>query len=102
MASLFFTELLGAVFQLLIFSLIPFIWWLITARKKDSFFKWIGLKKIVHEKKVVNTLLITVLAVAVYILLTVFCIKSIFSNGLKQKNPNIIPIKEQYLILNLE
>lgn len=77
MASLFFTELLGAVFQLLIFSLIPFIWWLITARKKDSFFKWIGLKKIVHEKKVVNTLLITVLAVAVYILLTVFCIKSI-------------------------
>lgn len=51
------------------------IWWLITARKKDSFFKWIGLKKIVHEKKVMNTLLITILSTVTYIILNILCTK---------------------------
>ena len=51
MLEVFFNELIGAVIQLLIFALIPFIWWLITARKKESFFKWIGLKRIRTEKK---------------------------------------------------
>ena len=74
MLNLFITEFLGAVFQLLIFSLVPFIWWLITARKKESFFKWIGLKKITHEKNAGNTLLITFLASALYCALTFLCI----------------------------
>ena len=74
MLNLFITELLGAVFQLLIFSVVPFIWWLITARRKESFFRWIGLKKITHEKKVGNTLLITFLASALYCVLTFLCI----------------------------
>ena len=39
----FINELVGAIAQVLVFSLIPFIWWLITARKKESFFSWIGL-----------------------------------------------------------
>lgn len=39
------SELFSAVVQILLFSLIPFIWWLVTARKKESFFSWIGLKK---------------------------------------------------------
>ena len=33
------------------FSLIPFIAWLLTARKKESFFSWIGLKKFSSSKK---------------------------------------------------
>lgn len=74
MLNLFITEFLGAVFQLLIFSLVPFIWWLITARKKESFFRWIGLKKITHEKNAGNTLLITFLASALYCALTFLCI----------------------------
>ena len=44
-------ELLGSVVQILLFTLIPFIWWLITARKKENFFSWIGLKKPVGDKK---------------------------------------------------
>ena len=40
MMSLFLEELTGAVFQLVLFSLIPLIWWLITARKKENFFEW--------------------------------------------------------------
>ncbi len=74
MLNLFITEFLGAVFQLLIFSLVPFIWWLITARKKENFFRWIGLKKITHEKNAGNTLLITFLASALYCALTFLCI----------------------------
>ena len=31
--------------NLLIFSLIPFIWWLITSRKKENFFTWLGFQK---------------------------------------------------------
>ena len=81
MINLFFEELAGAVFQLLLFSLIPFIWWLIFAIKKESYFKWIGIKKMVHEKRIGNTLLITVLAVAGYTVLTTLCIKMV-SDGI--------------------
>lgn len=44
-------ELIGSIVQILLFTLIPFIWWLITARKKEKFFSWIGLKKPVGDKK---------------------------------------------------
>ncbi len=44
-------ELISSVVQILLFTLIPFIWWLITARKKENFFSWIGLKKPVGDKK---------------------------------------------------
>jgi len=37
--------IISAVFQVVLFSLIPFIWWLVTARKTTGFFNWLGLKK---------------------------------------------------------
>lgn len=40
-----------AVLQILLFSLIPFIWWFVTARKKISFLQWMGLKWIPETKK---------------------------------------------------
>ena len=36
--------LLSAVIQILFFTLLPFIWWLVTARRKSPFLEWIGLK----------------------------------------------------------
>ncbi len=39
------SELLSSIVQIVLFTIIPFIWWLITARKKESFFSWLGLKK---------------------------------------------------------
>ena len=72
--ELFATELFGAVIQLAVFALIPFVWWLFTARKKAGFFCWIGLKRIVHDKKLLHTMLFTVLAVAVYGALTSLCV----------------------------
>lgn len=44
-------SLISAVLQVILFSVIPFIWWLCTARKKQPFLTWIGLQKpiIVHK-----------------------------------------------------
>ncbi len=42
---MFINALLNGVIQVIIFALIPFVWWLITARKKQSFFAYLGLKK---------------------------------------------------------
>ncbi|MCL2107753.1 MAG: CPBP family intramembrane metalloprotease [Oscillospiraceae bacterium] len=48
---MFVDELIRAVFQILALSAIPFIWWLIAARK-EPFFAWVGLKKPrVEDKK---------------------------------------------------
>ena len=60
-------ELIGSVAQVFLFSLIPFLVWLVTARGKESFFSWIGLKKAVCSRpgKVIG---ITAAAAATYIL----------------------------------
>ena len=49
--KMFLNQTLNAVIQVVLFALIPFIWWLITARKKESFWSWIGFKKIKTENK---------------------------------------------------
>lgn len=77
--DVFFNELVGAVLQLLIFSLIPLVWWLITARKNSGFLNWIGLKKIVHTGKPAGTLMSVVVSAAVYCALTYLCM-SLISN----------------------
>lgn len=74
MLEIFLNEFISAVFQLVAFSIIPVIWWFITARKECNYFKWIGLKRISHEKSIVSTILITLSAAAVYIILTYLCI----------------------------
>lgn len=75
--DVFFNELVGAVLQLLIFSLIPLVWWLITARKNGNFFSWIGLKRIVHTGKPAGTLLSVVISAAVYGALVYLCMSLI-------------------------
>lgn len=44
--NLMISKLIGSVIQIVLFTLVPFIWWLIAGRKDSSFFKWIGLKRI--------------------------------------------------------
>ena len=48
---IFFSESIGAISQVILFILIPFIWWFFSARKKTGFLAWIGIKKIHHEGK---------------------------------------------------
>jgi len=58
---------ISAITQLGLFSLIPFIWWLITA-KQVSFFKWIGLKK---PKFSISVAKFMAIAISVSVLYTV-------------------------------
>lgn len=50
--NLLINKIVSSIAQILLFAAIPFIWWCITARKKQSFFKWIGLKRTGDIKKV--------------------------------------------------
>lgn len=45
------SQITGSVVEIILACLIPFIWWIAAARKKKSFFHWIGLKKIDGEKQ---------------------------------------------------
>ena len=49
--NLFITELISGIIQVIVLSIIPFLWWIITARKKEGFFHWIGIKKIETENR---------------------------------------------------
>ncbi len=67
--SLFISKVISSVVQIVLFSLVPLIWWLITARKECSFFKWIGLKKPEDEKH--KTLLWIIGVSAAFLVLSV-------------------------------
>lgn len=58
--------LLSALVQLFFFTIIPFLWWLCTAAKKENFFVWIGLKKPAVNGSIVKTLCFVVLVSAAY------------------------------------
>lgn len=52
--ELFVSKLVSSIIQIFLFSLLPLFWWLITARKKENFFHWIGLKRVELDKVFVN------------------------------------------------
>lgn len=70
---MFFNQLSNAIFQVILFSVIPLIWWLVTARKKESFFKWLGLKKPECKSKT-NLIILTGIILAVCFLIGQFAI----------------------------
>jgi len=49
--NLFIQTLIESIIQVVVFSIIPIIWWLITSKKEKSFWYWIGLKKIRNAKE---------------------------------------------------
>ncbi|MCQ2589417.1 MAG: CPBP family intramembrane metalloprotease [Treponema sp.] len=60
--SLFISKILNSLVQIILFAIIPFIWWLVSARKEVKFSEWIGLKKIEGGKKTVVAIIITAFA----------------------------------------
>ncbi|MCR4946449.1 MAG: CPBP family intramembrane metalloprotease [Lachnospiraceae bacterium] len=74
--SLFISKLISSTIQIILFSLIPFIWWLVKARKKENFFHWIGLKGIEDLKKNKTYLWIAGIAAA-FVGLAVFMLYSL-------------------------
>lgn len=74
MAGLFINELLGALLQLLIFSMIPLIFWVIFGRKKQNFFEWIGVKKAKADGKLSVTFCLAIVATGIYIGVTMVAV----------------------------
>lgn len=49
--NLLISKIVSSILQIILFSVIPFVWWFIAARKQQKFAEWIGLKKIEGGKK---------------------------------------------------
>ncbi len=67
-------ELVGSIVQILLFALVPLIVWFLTARKTESFFSWIGLKKPIC-KDVRKIALVTAAVTIAYIGTTILSIR---------------------------
>ena len=75
---LFLSKILSSVIQIFLFSIIPFLWWFFTAKKKEKFTKWIGLKAISGNKN--KCAVATVMLALVFIfsgILTLYLIKDV-------------------------
>ncbi len=75
--NLFVNKIVDSIVQIILFGIIPFVWWFITARKKQKFTEWIGLKKIEGGKKTITSM--TVLSVAFLIVgaLTLYAVRGV-------------------------
>ena len=73
------SKIISSIIEIILISFLPFIWWLISAKKKENFFNWIGFKKIDNKNKkstLINTIVISLVFMTVSIL-TLYLIKDI-------------------------
>lgn len=67
-----FKLFISAIIQVIIFSIIPFIWWIISGRKNSTFLRWLGFRKLIiknHKRYILAILVMIFLS-----FLTVFII----------------------------
>lgn len=74
-----FNLFLNAMFQVVVFTAIPFLWWLVTARKKENFFKWIGFKKVSSNYKIIA--MVVVLFCAICVVMQKFVVPNLLPEG---------------------
>ncbi|MGI6607634.1 MAG: CPBP family intramembrane glutamic endopeptidase [Erysipelotrichaceae bacterium] len=74
--SLLIQKLINSIVQIIIFSAIPFVWWLVTSRNKCPFLEWIGLKKISNAGSRKVYYLIIGISLA-FLLVSVFILNSL-------------------------
>lgn len=58
--ELFLNKVLNSIIQIILFTLIPFIWWCISGWKEEKFTEWIGLKKLSANRKRISIAVIIV------------------------------------------
>lgn len=103
--NLFVSKVLSSVLQIIVFSLVPFVWWLVTARKKESFGKWIGLYKV--EKSLVGDVLkfaavtgVIFLGVSAYILYALKGMEGMATSEFNGMGISALPVVLVYAVLN--
>ena len=75
--NLFINKIVSSILQIILFAFIPFVWWLVTARKQQKFSQWIGLKKIEGGKKTFAAIIIVSVAFLLSGALTLYAIRDI-------------------------
>lgn len=61
--------LVSSIVQVILFSTVPLIWWLFTARKEQPFLKWIGFKRPILKGSFIKILLSMLVVSGAYIFL---------------------------------
>lgn len=74
--ELLINKVVSSILEIIVLSLVPFIWWLVTARKNEKFFSWIGLKKI-DSSKIKNVVKISAIVEACFILLSILMLYAV-------------------------
>lgn len=103
--ELIISKLVSSVLQIVLFTLVPFIWWLATARKKESFFSWIGFKKIDKASSKNVGVISSVVAVcfmllSFFILFEVKGIEAMATSDFTDMGASAIPAIIVYAVLN--
>ena len=75
--QLFLSKIVSSILQIIIFAIVPFLWWFVTARKQQKFVQWIGLKKPELDKRTVTTIIITTIAFLFLGVLTLYTVKGV-------------------------
>ncbi|MBE6753730.1 MAG: CPBP family intramembrane metalloprotease [Ruminococcaceae bacterium] len=75
--NLFLSKIASSILQIILFATVPFIWWLATARKKQTFAEWIGLKRITGGRKTLTAIIIAIIAFLLSGAFTLYAIKDI-------------------------
>ena len=70
-------KIISSIVEIVLICFIPFIWWLITAKKKESFFNWLGFKKIDNKKSTIISVLMISLVFMIVSIFTLYILKDI-------------------------
>ncbi len=75
--QLFLSKIVSSILQIIIFTIVPFLWWFVTARKQQKFVQWIGLKKPEFDKRALIAIIITTIAFLFLGVLTFYTMKGV-------------------------
>lgn len=75
--NLFIDKLISSILQIILFAIVAFIWWFVTARKHQKFSQWIGLKKIDGGKKTFAAIILLFVAFLFSGVFTLYMIRDI-------------------------
>lgn len=69
--------LISSILQIILFSIVPFIWWLLRAKKQTNFLEWMGIKKPVIEnrKKYIASFTVTVVFFMMMLFITPYLVR---------------------------
>lgn len=100
--ELFINKIISSMVQIVLFTVIPFIWWLVTARKKEEFHSWIGLKKPAGGMKTVLAVIGTTAAFLIIGAYSLYIVKDIetATSGFKGLGMAAVPAILVYALFN--